>query len=107
MKKEIIINKKAYRMPEMTPLTYMNYLEVRDEVMGTEESKGLYTKDQFVKILDVICEVYGNQFTREELLSGSLTVPQIITEFALIEAGMQDGVEKQIAKVQENFTNGK
>lgn len=107
MKKEIIINKKAYQMPEMSPLVYMDYLAIRDEVMDTEGKQGLYTRGQFVKILDIICKVYGNQFTREELLTGGLTVPQIITEFATIELGVQDGVEKQVSKLQANFTNGK
>lgn len=107
MKRKITINKKVYRMPEMSVDTYMDYLEVRDEIMDTEKQSGLYTRAQFEKLLECICELYGNQFTVDELKNSGLTVPQIITEFALVEAGMQEGVEKQVDKIQSNFTNGK
>lgn len=43
MKRKLIINGKEYEMPKMDVDTYMEYLEVRDDIMGTEKKSGLYT----------------------------------------------------------------
>lgn len=109
MKHEIILNHKKYEMPKMDVDTYMEYLEVRDDIMGTEKKSGLYTAEQFRKMMDSICMVYGNQFTVEELKDKEtgLTVAAIIMEFASIETSLGDEVNTKIEKLQENFTNGK
>ena len=44
MKRKLIINGKEYEMPKMDVDTYMEYLEVRDDIMGTEKKSGLYTQ---------------------------------------------------------------
>lgn len=109
MKHEIILNHKKYEMPKMDVDTYMEYLEVRDDIMGTEKKSGLYTAEQFRKMMDSICMVYGNQFTVDELKDKEtgLTVAAIIMEFASIETSLGDEVNTKIEKLQENFTNGK
>ena len=52
MKHEVIINNKKYEMPKMDVDTYMEYLEIRDDIMGTEKKNGLYTAAQFRKMMD-------------------------------------------------------
>lgn len=108
-KKTITLNNKKYAMPKMDIDTYMNYLELRDDIMNTENKAGLYTKQQFSKIMECICEVYGNQFTIEELKNkeSGLSVSDIIMEFASIETGISGEVEKRIENLQKNFSNGK
>lgn len=108
-KKTIIINHKEYVMPKASVDAYMHYLEVRDEIMNTEKKNGLYTRKQFIDMMDCICEMYGNQFTVDELKDGEtgLDVSGIVMEFAAIEIGIGESVNEKAEKFQENFTNGK
>lgn len=109
-KRSIIIGGKRYEMPQkMSTMAYLNYLEVRDEVMNTEEKQKLYTKKQFFDMMDSIIEMYGNQFTREDILDeeNGLTPDEIIMEFALMDATVSEKVDKKVEKFKENFTSGK
>lgn len=107
-KKTIIINKKEYVMPEAAADAYMHYLEVRDGIMSTEKKSGLYTRQQFSDMMECICEMYGNQFTVEELMDREtgLTVSGIVMEFAAIEIGIGNEVNSRVEKFQENFQQG-
>ena len=109
MKKAITINHKEYTMPKLEIDAYLDYLEVRDDVMGTEKKNGLYTREQFVKMMNCIVALYGNQFTVEELKDKEtgLSVADIIMEFASIELSIGNEVNGKVGKLQENFTNGK
>lgn len=107
--KSIVLNQKKYIMPKMDIEAYMNYLEIRDDIMGTEKKTGLYTKKQFERMLDCICDLYGNQFSPEELKAkeSGISVAEIILEFASIETTLGAEVNKKVEKLQENFTNGR
>lgn len=109
MKREMIINNKKYQMPEMSVDTYLQYLEIRDDIMGTEKKNGLYTAKQFRQMMDCICMIYGNQFTVEELTDKDtgLGVAAIIMEFASVETSLGDEVNAKVEKLQENFMSGK
>lgn len=109
-KRKLIINRKEYTTPKKIDVdTYMHYLEVRDSVMDKENSHGLYTRKQFAEMMDCIVEVYGNQFTVDELKDSEtgLSVGGIITEFVMIEAAIGEEVNEKVEKIQENFTDGK
>lgn len=108
MKKEIIVKDKKYTMPKMSISAYMDYIEVRDSVMATESSNGLYTKKQFLQMMESICGIYGNQFTVDDLLSedSGLSVADVIMEFASIEIAVGEEVERKTDKLTANFTNG-
>ena len=90
MKRKLIINGKEYEMPKMDVDTYMEYLEVRDDIMGTEKKSGLYTAEQFRKMLDCICMVYGNQFTVDELKDKDTGLSLLSWERGLKLQRMQD-----------------
>ena len=96
-------------MPKASVDAYMHYLEVRDEIMNTEKKNGLYTFQQFKNMMECICEMYGNQFTVDELKDSEtgLDVAGIVMEFAAIEVGIGENVNEKAEKFQENFTNGK
>lgn len=108
-KKRIVIGNKEYAMPKMDVDSYMHYLEVRDGIMETENKSGLYTRKQFSDMMECICEVYGNQFTVEELKDRDtgLSVGGIVMEFASIDVAIADEVNAKVRNMQENFTNGK
>ena len=105
----ITINGKKYTQPKARVDAYMHYLEVRDSIMDTEGKSGLYTAKQFREMIDCVVEMYGNQFTKEELTAadGGLSVGEIITEFAAIEIGVGQAVNDNVEKMQANFQNGK
>lgn len=108
-KRKLIINRKEFTMPQKIDVdAYLHYLEVRDEVMDTEHSHGLYTRKQFGEMMDCIVEIYGNQFTVDELKDAEtgLSVGGIITEFVMIEAAIGEEVNKKVEKIQENFSAG-
>lgn len=109
-KRSIIIGGKMYEMPQkMSTMAYMNYLEVRDGVMETEKEQKLYSKKQFLDMMDVIIEMYGNQFTKEDMLDTEtgLSPDEIIMEFALMDVSVSEKVDKKVEKFKENFTSGK
>lgn len=109
-KRSIIIGGKLYEMPQkMSTMAYLNYLEVRDDVMVTEEKQRLYTKQQFFNIMDCIVELYGNQFTKEDMLDAEtgLSPDEIIMEFALMDASVGQKVDNKLEKYKANFTSGK
>nr|DAJ00173.1 MAG TPA: hypothetical protein [Caudoviricetes sp.] len=109
-KRSIIIGKKEYLMPQkMSTMTYLHYLEVRDAVMDTEDKKALYTRQQFLDIMDVIIEMYGNQFTRDDMLDAEtgLAPDAIIMEFATMDITVSQRTDKRVEDFKGNFTNGK
>ena len=54
-------------------------------------------------------EMYGNQFTVDELKDKEtgLSVGGIVMEFAAIDANIADEVNAKVETIQGNFTNGK
>nr|DAF25126.1 MAG TPA: hypothetical protein [Caudoviricetes sp.] len=108
-KKKIIVGRKEYTMPTAEVDAYLHYLEVRDSIMDVEKKSGLYTYKQFMEIMECICEMYGNQFTVDELKDKEtgLSVGAIVAEFALIETGITKEVNGRMEKITENFSSGK
>lgn len=98
----------TYHRPKMTIPAYMSYLKVRDSVMNTENGNGLYTAEQFEEMIQSICEIFGNQFTAEELIDpeNGLGVEDIILLFTYVEMGVATAVTSSMEEVQRNFTSG-
>lgn len=109
-KRAVIIGGKEYVMPRKTStMAYLNYLDARESITKTEKENGMYNKQQFLQMVDVIVEMYGNQFTPEDVLDAEtgLTPDCIIMEFALMDKTMSDRVDARIEAYAKNFTNGK
>ena len=85
------------------------YLEVRDSIMDTEAKRALYTRQQFMDMMDVIVEMYGNQFTTDDMLDAEtgMTPDSIVMEFALMDVSVGEKVDKRTEDFAKNFTNGK
>lgn len=109
IKRTITIGGTEYAMPKVAPDVYMDYLEARESIFASEEKHKMYTKAQFVQMMETICALYGNQFTVEQLKDAEtgLSVSEIIMEFAMIEAIVGGEVDKKIEKMKENFPEGK
>ena len=109
-KRSIIIGNKEYTMPQkMSTMAYLRYLEVRDSIMDTEAKRALYTRQQFMDMMDVIVEMYGNQFTTDDMLDAEtgMTPDSIVMEFALMDVSVGEKVDKRTEDFAKNFTNGK
>ena len=110
IRRSITVGGVLYTMPgKMSTMAYLNFLGVRDQIMETEAKQTLYTRQQFLDMCDVIVEMYGNQFTRDDILDaeGGLTPDEIVTEFALIDVSVGQNVDRKVEDFKENFTNGK
>lgn len=60
-------------------------------------------------IADVIIEMYGNQFTRDDMLDAEtgLAPDAIIMEFATMDITVSQRTDKRVEDFKGNFTNGK
>lgn len=105
MKKTITVNGKEYEMPKMSVDTYMQYLDLAEQM----EKRNRYTKQDIEAILLFLCTAYGNQFTEEELKDPEtgLDAAGVIVEFQFIEMGVAQELEKKIKQVEKNFTTCK
>ena len=107
-KRSIIIGNKEYTMPQkMSTMAYLRYLEVRDSIMDTEAKQALYTRQQFMDMMDVIVEMYGNQFTTDDMLDTEtgMTPDAIVMEFKVQntskEKSLEETVEHALRQIQE------
>ncbi len=105
MARKIIINHKEFTMEKMPIDTYMQYLDVAEQIDAHKK----YTKQDIEEMLEFVCFAYGNQFTVEELKDGEtgLDAAGIILEFQFIDMEVGDELTKRMEKIQKNFQNGK
>lgn len=105
MKRKIIINNKEYTMPKMSIDTYMEYLELTEQIDG----KARYTRQDIEAMQLFVCKAYGDQFTVEDLKNPDtgLDAAGLILEFQFIEMGVAEELEKRVEKIRTNFPTGK
>lgn len=105
MSRKIIVNNKEFKMPKMSIDTYMEYLELAEQV----DSKTRYTKQDIEAMTLFVCKAYDNQFTVEELKNPDTGVDAagIILEFQFIDMGVADELTKRMEKIEKNFQTGK
>ena len=105
MKGKIIVNQKEYTMPKMDVDTYMEYLELTENIDG----KTRYTRMDIEAMLLFIVKAYGEQFTVEELKNKNTGIDAagIVLEFQFIEMGVAQEMEKRIKNMEKNFQSCK
>ena len=105
MQRKVIVNKKEYTMPKMSIDTYMDYLELSEQI----DTKKRYTKQDIEAMVLFVCEAYGDQFTAEELkdVESGLDAAGIIMEFQFIDVGVGEELARRMEKIQKNFQSGK
>lgn len=105
MQRKVIVNKKEYTMPKMSIDTYMDYLELSEQI----EAKKRYTKQDIEAMVLFVCKAYGDQFTVEELkdVESGLDAAGIIMEFQFIDVGVGEELARRMEKIQKNFQSGK
>lgn len=105
MQRKIIINKKEYTMPKMPIDTYMEYLDLSEQI----DVKKRYTKQDIEAMVMFVCKAYGNQFTAEELkdVENGLDAAGIIMEFQFIDVSIGEELARRMEKIQKNFQSGK
>lgn len=106
MNRKIIIKNTEFKMGKMAANTYMDYLDLAEEL---DEHKR-YTRQDMEAMCLFICKAYGDQFTPEELKdaeNGGLDAAGIILEFQFIDVAMGEELGKRMEKIAKNFTTGK
>ena len=105
MQRKVIVNKKEYTMPKMSIDTYMDYLELSEQI----DAKKRYTKQDIEAMVLFVCKAYGDQFTEKELKDKEkgLDAAGIIMEFQFIDVGIGEELTKRMEQMQKNFQNGK
>ncbi len=105
MQRKVIVNKKEYTMPKMSIDTYMDYLELSEQI----DTKKRYTKQDIEAMVLFVCKAYGDQFTAEELkdVESGLDAAGIIMEFQFIDVGVGEELARRMEKIQKNFQSGK
>lgn len=101
MNRKVIINNKEYKMEKMSADTYMDYLELAEQL---DEHKR-YTREDIEAMCLFICKAYGNQFTVEELkdVDNGLDAAGIILEFQFIDVALGEELEKRMDKIAKNL----
>lgn len=105
MQRKIIVSNKEYTMPKMSIDTYMDYLELSEQI----DKKTRYTKQDIEAMTLFVCKVYGDQFTVDELkdVEKGLDAAGIIMEFQFIDVSVGEELTHRMEKIQKNFQNGK
>lgn len=105
MQRKIIVNKKEYTMPKMSIDTYMDYLELSEQM----DTRKRYTKQDIEAMVLFVCKAYGDQFTIKELkdVESGLDAVGIIMEFQFIDVGVGEELTSRMEKLQKNFQSGK
>ena len=105
MQRKVIVNEKEYVMPKMSIDTYMDYLELSEQI----DTKKRYTKQDIEAMVLFVCKAYGDQFTAEELkdVESGLDAAGIIMEFQFIDVGVGEELARRMEKIQKNFQSGK
>lgn len=105
MQRKVIVNKKEYTMPKMSIDTYMDYLELSEQI----DTKKRYTKQDIEAMVLFVCKAYGNQFTTEEVkdVESGIDAAGIIMEFQFIDVGVGEELASRMEKIQKNFQSGK
>lgn len=105
MSRKIIVNNKEFTMPKMSIDTYMEYLELAEQVDG----KPRYTRQDVEAMMLFVCKAYDNQFTVDELKNPETGIDAagIVIEFQFIDMGVAEELTKRMEKMQKNFQNGK
>jgi hypothetical protein len=105
MAQKITVNNKEYTMPKLDVDTYMEYLELTEQI----DAKIRYTKTDIEAMALFVTKAYGNQFTVDELKDPETGVdaPGLILAFQFIDAAVADEMEKRMKKIEKNFQSGK
>lgn len=106
---KIEIGGNKYEMPKIAPELYMDYMDLRETILDTENKNRMFTKSQFIAMIDMIVKLYGNQFTAEDVKNADtgLSVGEIITAFVSIEIAVGGEVDTSVSKLRANFTSGR
>ena len=68
MNRKIIVNHKEFKMEKMSADTYMEYLELAEQIDAatSERASKRYSRQEIEAMMLFICKAYGNQFTVDE-----------------------------------------
>ena len=97
------MNGVTYELPQVSTAAYLEYLDVREPIAAKE----MYTRSDFYAMADSLCKLYGDKFTRDDLLGENGVAPgEVIVQFSAVESVLMKQVNHSIEDLKKNFTNG-
>ena len=103
VKAEITVGGVTYELPTVSTEQYLDYCYAREPIAERQ----MYTRADFYAMADQLVKLYGNRFTREELLGKDGLKPgEVIVHFSMIETVLLNQVNDSVAEMKENFTAG-
>lgn len=99
----ITVKGQTYELPKVTTEQYLEYCDAREPIA----ERTLYRREDFYAMADQIVKLYGNKFTREELLGKDGVAPgEVIVQFLMIETALMNQVNHSVEEMKKNFTPG-
>lgn len=100
MQRKITIDHKEYTMGKMSIDTYGEYLDIAEKI----DSKPRYSKQDLEAMGLIICKVYGNQFTYDDLKDPEkgLDPAGLIMEFQSIDMSVANELTKRMENIVKN-----
>ena len=79
----------------------MEYLNIAEEI----ETHTRYTGKDIENMCEIVCKVYGNQFTKEDLMNPEtgLDPADLILEFQMIDMGVAQRLTEKMEAIQKNM----
>lgn len=103
LKAEITVGGVTYELPTVSTEQYLEYCDAREPIAERQ----MYTRADFYAMADQLVKLYGNRFTREELLGADGLKPgEVIVHFSMIETVLLNQVNDAVGGMKENFTSG-
>lgn len=100
---KITVDGVTYELPQVSTAAYLEYLDVREPIAAKE----MYTRSDFYAMADCLCKLYGDKFTRDDLLGENGVAPgEVIVQFSAVESVLMKQVNHSIEDLKKNFTNG-
>ena len=106
-RRHIVLHGKEYTMPDhVAAQAHLAYMDAQDDLAAVEAAGGAYRRAQYDLMARTLCEVWGNQFTVEDVYApgDGLTLADLVAEFTAVEITIARDVEYKLGEITANFT---
>ncbi len=101
----VMLGDESCAIPAVDQETYLDFLDVREEVMGEQQARAGYTRAQYMKIRDMVLRIYGGAVDAE-VITKRATPGQIIAAFVAVEVAVAGETGDAVGAVRSNFRTG-
>ena len=100
--RSVMLGGEPCEIPQISQDDYLDYLDVREDVMSEQAERSGYTRAQFTKMRDTVRQIYANAGER----IGRASAGEIIAAFVAVEAAVAGETGDAVEAVRANFQAG-